>query len=101
MVDDFGQALVYAVRLYGATLLAHCHDPHAELLALIWGPRFDRQQAQDLLSAMTGQHSDLWEAAMHAADIFDRLCMVEQHRLRRLIVRHQRQCHNFPCPEFS
>ena len=74
---------------------------HAELMALIWGPRFDRQQAHSLLLAMTDQPSAVWLAATQAADGFDRLKPIEQQRLRHLIVRHQRRCHNFPCPEFS
>ncbi|MBK6295263.1 MAG: hypothetical protein IPF55_14005 [Rhodoferax sp.] len=34
------------VRTYGPSLLAELPDPHAELLALVWGPRFDREHAQ-------------------------------------------------------
>lgn len=101
MAERLEQGLVHAVRQYGSVFLAHCQDPHAELLALVWGPQFDRQQAQSLLLAMAAPHVEVWRAATHAAEGFDRLSASQQHRLRHLILRHQRRCHNFPCPEFS
>ena len=101
MAARLEQGLVHAVRRYGPVLLAHCQDPHAELLALVWGPQFDRQQAQSLLAGMTVPPADLWAVTTHAAEGFDQLNPTAQHRLRHLILRHQRRCHNFPCPEYS
>jgi hypothetical protein len=33
--------LAQQVRAYGPALLATASDPHAELLTMVWGPRFD------------------------------------------------------------
>ena len=81
-------------RLHAPALLAGADDPHAELLALVWGPRFDRQHALDLWARLS-QHSPaqalpVLPALLEAADRFDALGTPVQHQLRRLIVRHRR-----------
>ena len=42
------QAIGQPLRDHGLALLAEVEDPHDELLALVWGPRFDRQHALGL-----------------------------------------------------
>ncbi len=68
-------------------------DPHAELLALVWGPRFDREHALGLwvgLSQRQPVHAaPVLPLLLAAADRFDALTSPVQHRLRRLIVRHR------------
>jgi hypothetical protein len=95
------QGLVDEVRCHGPALLGGLEEPHAELLALVWGPRFDRQQAHSLLTVKPVQRGTLMNAVTQAADCFDALDTAQQYRQRRLIVRHQRRCHNFLCHEFS
>lgn len=81
-------------RLHIPTLLADVQDPHAELLALVWGPRFDRQHALDLWVRLSrqcpAQALPVLPALLSAADRFDALDAPVQHRLRHLIVRHSR-----------
>ena len=77
------------VRRHGLVLLADSDDPHAELLALVWGPQFDRQQAQALLAHHAGGPPGVWRAVMDAADWFDHLSGDQQHRVRRFILRHR------------
>lgn len=82
-------------RAHAPALLAGADDPHAELLAMVWGPRFDRQHALDLWARLSQQQPaealPLLPALLSAADRFDSLGVPVQHRLRRLIVRHRRQ----------
>ena len=40
--------LLDPVRSLGPALLSASEEPHAELLALVWGPRFDREHAHQL-----------------------------------------------------
>jgi hypothetical protein len=79
-------------RVHAPALLAGADDPHAELLAMVWGPRFDRQHALDLWARLSQQQPaealPLLPALLSAADRFDALGVPVQHRLRRLIVRH-------------
>ena len=70
-------------------LLAGSDDPHAELLAMLWGSRFDREHAQALLARQPQLAPGLWPSVLAAAERFDRLPSARQHRLRRLIVRHR------------
>jgi len=80
-------------RAHAPALLAGADDPHAELLAMVWGPRFDRQHALDLWARLSQQQPaealPLLPALLSAADRFDTLGVPVQHRLRRLIVRHR------------
>jgi hypothetical protein len=61
-------------------------EPQAELMALMWGPRFDRRHAMELLahhpqcSALPPQTVAAWLAA--AADRFDALPASAQARWR-------------------
>jgi hypothetical protein len=82
--------LVQQVRAYGATLLATTSAPHAELMAMVWGPRFDREHALGLWSELSDQNSSAaLQALLCAADSFDALTAPEQQRLRLLILRHR------------
>lgn len=85
----FGQA----VRAQALALLAGLQDPHAELLAMVWGPRFDREHALDLWTRFSHreplQALFMLPALLSMADRFDGLARPEQHRLRRLITRHR------------
>jgi hypothetical protein len=83
-------------RAHAPALLAGAEDPHAELLAMVWGPRFDRQHALDLWARLSQQQPaealPVLPALLSAADRFDALGAPVQHRLRRLIVRHRARC---------
>lgn len=59
-------------------------DPHAELLALVWGPTWDWAQARPLEAVLPGA------ALAQAAGEFERAAPATQQRLRQLIVRHRR-----------
>lgn len=81
-------------RVYSPVLLDGFADPHAELLAMVWGPRFDREHAMALWADLAQRRSgvlepQLLQALLAAADRFDRLTVAVQHRLRRLILRHR------------
>jgi hypothetical protein len=85
--------LAQQVRAYGATLLATTSTPHAELMAMVWGPRFDREHALDLWAGLPHQHTGAalptLQALLSAADSFDALAAPQQQRLRLLILRHR------------
>jgi hypothetical protein len=77
--------------------LAQQSRAHAPaLLAMVWGPRFDRQHALDLWARLSQQQPaealPVLPALLSAADRFDALGAPVQHRLRRLIVRHRARC---------
>ncbi len=79
------QPLFASVRAHGAALLARSDEPAAELLAMVWGPRFDREHARQLAQA-TAHDPLAWERALRqAADSFDGLPPPRQQRLRQLI----------------
>ena len=46
------RCLAQSARAHASALLAGADDPHAELMALVWGPRFDREHAHSLLAAL-------------------------------------------------
>jgi hypothetical protein len=85
--------LAQGVRACGPALLADSADPHAELLAMVWGPRFDREHAIALWTRLSQRQPQaavpvlplLWSAA----DRFDALAAPAQQRVRRLILRHR------------
>lgn len=57
-------------------------DPKVELLALVWGPRFDREHGL----ALAAQQPGVPVAALQAAaERFDGLRAGQQQRLRRLL----------------
>ncbi len=98
--------LVQQSRVITPWLLAGIDEPHAELLTMVWSPRFDHQHALELLTRLCGEQSaqalPVLTALQSAAGLFDHLSVQEQNRLRRLILRHQRlqqarQCKNAPC----
>ncbi|QJW83358.1 hypothetical protein HK414_01520 [Ramlibacter terrae] len=73
--------LASAVRSL-APVLGAAGDAGVELLALVWGPRFDRAHGL----ALAAQLPSAPAAALHAAaDRFDRLHRGQQQRLRRLL----------------
>lgn len=81
---------LHALRHQFQQLLAHTDDPHAEALALVWGPRFDREHAQALARA-----ADVAVPALdQAASEFDALPGAAQQRWRTLILRHHRRWEN-------
>ena len=43
-------SLARDLRAHGPVLLAGMPQPHDELLALVWGPRFDREHALGLVA---------------------------------------------------
>ena len=83
-------ALAQPIRAYSALLLHGYNDPHAEILTLLWCRRFDRELACTLLEDQPGGVPQVLHSVQWAADHFDQLNAPEQHRLRRLILRHRR-----------
>lgn len=81
--------LARGVRQHGPVLLAGVPDPHDELMSLVWGPRFDRAHALELLGRQPAAVAVALPALLAAADQFDALHPPAQGRLRRLIVRHR------------
>ena len=45
-------AIAAPLRAYGAVVLEGYAEPHAEVMALVWGPRFDREHALRLLDGV-------------------------------------------------
>lgn len=78
-----------------APLVQQADEPHAELLALVWGPRFDLQHAQELLGrAPPPAAPALWRTLVEAARTYDSLPGERQQQLRRFIVQHHRRWEN-------
>jgi len=86
--------LAQGVRCCGPALLAGSDDPHAELLAMVWGPRFDREHALGLWARLSQRQPQaalpVLPLLLSAADRYDALAAPAQHQLRRLILRHRR-----------
>ena len=86
--------LVQQSRVLALLLPAKIDEPHAELLTMVWGPRFDHQHALELLAKLSQEESaqalPVLTALQSAAGLFDNLSVPAQNRLRRLILRHQR-----------
>lgn len=80
-------------RAHAPGLLRGLQDPHAELLAMVWGPRFDREHALGLWAGFSRrdpvQALPVLPAMLALADRFDALSAPVQHRLRRFILKHQ------------
>lgn len=69
----------------GVALLGHlAEDPREELLAMVWGPRFDREQAIALLLQWDRASTSALHVLHHAADRYDALAPHQQARVRRL-----------------
>lgn len=85
------QPLLTLWRRHGQPLLARVEDPHAELMTLVWGPKFDRAHAAQLLQS-PGAAADVPPqvqfAVRQAASLFDQLAPAQQQRVRRLILQH-------------
>ena len=79
-------------RAHAPALLAGTDDPHAELLALVWGPRFDREHALGLMARQPQHAARALPALLEAADRFDALHASAQRRLRQMILRHRARC---------
>ena len=92
-VADAIHAIARQGRPHTAALLADAEDPHAELLALFWGPRFDREHALALWARFSRrqpvQAVPLLPELLSVGERFDALERTEKDRLRRLIVRHR------------
>jgi hypothetical protein len=82
-------AIAAPLRAYGAVVLEGYDEPHAEVMALVWGPRFDREHALRLLERRPGYVPQVLHDVHKAADLFDRLADAERERLRHLIRRHR------------
>ncbi len=76
-----------------AAWLAGAQDPHAEVLALLWGPRFDREHAAALAVRHASAAAAL-DSLLAAADHYDRLTPPRQDRLRRLVLRQRARWDN-------
>lgn len=87
-------ALVAPLRAYGAVLFEGYEEPHAEVMALVWGPRFDREHAHTLLERRPGYVPQVLDTVQSAADQFDQLAAEEQRRVRQLILRHRSRWDN-------
>jgi hypothetical protein len=80
--------LFVGVRALGPVLLANAQEPAAELLAMVWGPRFDREHALHLARQAVPDCLVLDHSLALAADRFDALPPKRQQRLRQHI-RHR------------
>ncbi len=74
-------------RRVGSRLVAGSSEPSAELLALVWGSRFDREHASSLMRRAAGLQPDAVATVMRAADSFDGLPHARQQRIRGLIAK--------------
>lgn len=92
-VADAIRVIARQGRPHTAALLADAEDPHAELLALFWGPLFDREHALALWARFSQrqpvQAIPLLPELLSVGERFDALERTEKDRLRRLIVRHR------------
>lgn len=81
--------LAQSVRALGSQWLQEQQQPHAELLAVVWGPVLDRAHARQLLAQA---HEPVNEQALEqAAQHFNAMPPLRQQRLRRWLLRqHQR-----------
>ena len=81
------------LREYGPALLAQVPNPHEEVLAMVWGPRFDREHALWLWSRLSrqapGAAVPVLPDLLATADHYDALDLQAQRRVRRLILRHR------------
>lgn len=87
-------ALTAPLRAYGPVVFEGYDEPHAELMALVWGPRFDRAHVHQLLERRPGYVAQVLQAVDRAADQFDGLAEAQQRRVRQLILRHHSRWDN-------
>lgn len=94
MASSALNAIAAPLRAYGPVVFEGYKEPHAEVLALVWGPRFDRELAHTLLQRRPGYVPQVLQAVRQAADHFDSLPEAERQRLRALILRHRSRWDN-------
>ncbi len=87
-------AIAAPLRAYGPVVFEGYEEPHAEVMALVWGPRFDREHAHTLLERRPGYVPQVLLAVRQAADHFDSLPETERQRLRTIILRHRSRWDN-------
>jgi hypothetical protein len=84
------------LREHGPALLAQVTNPHEEVLAMVWGPRFDREHAMWLWSRLSrqapGAAVPMLPELLATADRYDAMDLAAQRRVRRLIMRHRALC---------
>lgn len=78
-VADPADALV----AWAGALAAATDDPVTEMLALVWGPRFDREQALALLARLPRADAALVHAVHAFGERFDALAPSGQRALRQ------------------
>jgi len=66
---------------------AAVEDPASELLALVWGPRFDREHAVGLLARLQRVEGGWLQAMQAFGERFDALPPAGQHVLRQDLLR--------------
>jgi hypothetical protein len=80
----------------GIELVGHlADDPPGELMAMLWGPRFDREQAMALLVRWPRAATTALHVMQQSADRWDALPAARQARLRRCLM------DNVACPASS
>jgi len=67
-------------------LAATTDEPVAEMLAMVWGPRFDREHALALLARLPGADGALVHAIHAFGERFDALPPAGQQALRQAIL---------------
>lgn len=81
------------LREHTADLAISVADPHAEMMAMIWGTRFDRQHALELLARLPAPTAlsalPLYTALSRVANCFDHAEPTTQQEWRRLVLRHR------------
>jgi hypothetical protein len=87
--------LAAPLRTYGAVIFEGYEEPHAEILALLYGPHFDREHAQTLLERRPGYVPQVLHTVKGSADQYDRLSPSDQLHLRKLVVRHRNRFNAF------
>jgi len=89
-----------ALPAWVEALAAGSDDPVAEMLALVWGPRFDHEHALALLARLPRSDS-AWAHAIQAfAERFDRMPSSGQQALRRGILRDRSERAVFDARQF-
>ncbi|WP_294771018.1 hypothetical protein [uncultured Rhodoferax sp.] len=87
-------AIAAPMRAYGPVVFEGYEEPHAEVMALVWGPRFDREHALRLLERRPGYVPQVLLAVQQAADHFDGMADAQKQRVRKLILRHRSRWDN-------
>jgi hypothetical protein len=75
-----------ALPAWVAALARNSDDPVAEMLAMVWGPRFDREHALELLARLPRADGNLVHAIHAFGERFDALPPSGQRALRQHIL---------------